>query len=101
MITGLFTPQEAEAILKHLDAKDLCFTEIDGYKVGGTKCLEANIFIGAFNYLDRELLVESVKGIEPLVDDYQYEDMQVMIKGQDEDMWHTHVVNEFDVDCFW
>lgn len=101
MITCLLSGDEEEKlVLDYLNSKELCFRAIDGDAVGGTKSLEGDIFIGAFNYLDTGLLVELVKGLDKEVDEMTFEDTQIIIKGQEDETWHTHLANELNEDCF-
>jgi len=90
MLTGLFTESEEVIIKKHLakfTKNKAPFYWVSGCEVGGGKCLEGDVLIAAFNYLDKEALVANLKGLEDLLEDYVYEDIQVMHKGQDCEVW--------------
>ncbi len=59
--------------------------------IGGTKCFEGKIAIGAFNYLDKRLLIRHVARI-----DWKYPDtVQMMMKAQNEDVFtvYTGIAN--------
>lgn len=50
---------------------------------GGTKMLEAELWIGAFNYINLEDLVEHLENID-WGGDYEKEEVQLIIKDQDD-----------------
>ncbi|WP_027394089.1 hypothetical protein [Aquimarina latercula] len=56
---------------------------------GGTKYMECNIFIGAYNYLNLEKLIDNLKSIEW----EDPEDVQLIIKQQNDD--HFRIINLF------
>ena len=103
MITGLFSEAQNEDVSNHLKkfTKDtLEFMHVDGCKVGGEKCLEADVYIGAFNYMDFELFCDIILELDTFLDDYVFECIQVMLKKQDDDVWSIYNASELSIDCF-
>ena len=62
------------------------FRRIENSDCGGTKCLECNLLIGAFNHLSLdELRAHLVKiGVE----------VQLLVKDQGDDFWSQEIINE-------
>lgn len=57
---------------------------------GGSKNLECEIYIGAFNYFDEDKFVDELKMVE-----WKYpEEIQVMVRRQDDDKFITIYVGE-------
>ena len=88
MISGLF--YESDNVKSILDN----YSEINGCKVGGTKCLECDLFIGAFNYIDPLKLINQLADIEKIVEPYEWENTQVFIKNDNDDIWYVHLASE-------
>jgi len=57
---------------------------------GGTKFLETNLFIGAFNFLNKGKLLEHIRTIDFL----SPEDVQLIIQEQEDTRFH--IINVFD-----
>jgi len=55
--------------------------------VGGNKCLENNLWLGAFNYLDLDKFKEELKYCLEEITKIDKEDIQVFVKGQNETRW--------------
>ena len=103
MVSGLFDDNEIEVVkmeLAKITEGTIPFLQIDGEKVGGSKCLECDVFISAINYLDYEKFVDVIKGLQPLIGRSTWEDLQVFIKNQNDDTWHVHLASELTAECF-
>lgn len=61
----------------------LNLAKIDCETVGGNKCLEDDLFVGAFNYLDLENYIQKVRDV--FKDDIG--DVQLFVKEQDDEKW--------------
>ena len=60
---------------------------IDPLDVGGTKCLENNLYIGAFNYLIMEDFIRLVRDVYNNVETVDRDDVQLLVKTQDDCKW--------------
>lgn len=103
MVSGLLDDHEIEIVkteLAKITEGTMPFLWIDGEKVGGSKCLECDVFIAAINYLDYEKFVEIIKGLQKQIERSTWEDLQVFIKNQDDDKWHVHLASELTAECF-
>lgn len=81
------------------------FLNFDNCAVGGNKNYEAVLFMAAFNYLDYDEFVNFIHSLKEKlkankVDDYYYEEMQVFIKNQDDEIWKVVMANELNKNDF-
>jgi hypothetical protein len=89
--TPLYFDEEKEVITKKIneffDDTQKGFVNMDDENLpdgwyGGAKMLEAELFIGAFNYLDLPALIEHLKNIDW---DGDIEEVQLIVKEQEDD----------------
>jgi hypothetical protein len=100
MISGLFDDHEipiVEAELLRLTKQFMPFTLVEA---GGPKNFECDVYAAAFNYLDSDLFIEVIKGLERLINKHTYEDVQVFIKRDDDVRWEVYLASELSKDCF-
>lgn len=84
---------ELHKICQHNFDKASNFHYVDNCKVGGGKCLEANLFIAAFNYLDEDHFIKSMNNIKEMGLGIFWDDFQLMVMGEYNDKW---TVYDFD-----
>jgi hypothetical protein len=98
IISGCFSEEEEVVIEKQLlkyTGIIMPFQKIDNCKVGGDKCLEASFYMASFRNFDDTLFVETIHGINKLVEANTWESVQVMIKSdRTYDIWATHLASE-------
>lgn len=82
IITGYFN-EKSELLKEHLKK----FTEdcmefmwVNGSEVGGNKCLESNVLIGAFHYMNYGLFCEVIHELKDFLNDFVFENIQVIIR---------------------
>jgi hypothetical protein len=86
-------PERIKEVNKYFD-NGICFVSVDDEKLprgwyGGSKMLECEIFIGAFNHLYFEGFMEHLKSVK-----WEYpEILQVIIKGDDDDIFHIETLS--------
>lgn len=90
IITCIGDQEDSEMICKYLNEfpyKGTPFVEVDNKSVAGSKSLECCIFIGAFNYLDEDGLLDHLYGLKEILPEYIFEDLQLLIKRQHDVKW--------------
>lgn len=85
IVSGLFNRLSDEEVayrLKEFTQGDLPFLKIDGHKVGGTKSLVSELYVGSFNYMDYELFCKVINGFRDEPQDF--ETIQIFINSESE-----------------
>lgn len=103
MITGLILDDEIIIVknqLKKLTVDTSDFIYINEYEPGGSKKLESDVFIKAFNYLDYELFCNTIHELSDLLEPHIYNSIQIIIQSQEDSYWHIHSVSELNEDSF-
>lgn len=74
------------------------FYHVPNCEVGSTKCLEKDLFLASFNYLNLDDFKEFIKNLPTLCTsiDIDYENFQVFILSQNEYKWRVFDFNEID-----
>lgn len=72
------------------------FLYVPRNKVGGTKSLEADLFIAAFNYLILNEFIDFIKSLPEKLPDIDLTDLQVLIKKDDSDKWEVFDLENID-----
>ena len=57
---------------------------------GGPKCMECDVFMAAYNYLDRDEIIRVFKSVEWECP----EEAQLMVKGQDDEQFTIYSANK-------
>ena len=65
---------------------------------GGNKCLEADVFVGAFNAIDRKLFCNTIKQMRLILDDFEFDNLQIAIKSQEDYIWKIVKASELRVE---
>jgi hypothetical protein len=92
LITGIFdrcdTTPTVDLLNKKITVKhDRPLVRID-HHAGGDKVMESDVYAGAFNYLDRDWLIEAVRSM-----DWEDPDrVQLLIKGHEENQFTSYAV---------
>lgn len=69
---------------------DMDWQSLKDEVTGGTKILECEVYVGAFNYFDENKFIDELKSIK-----WNYpEELQVMVKREDDDQFTTIFVGE-------
>lgn len=69
---------------------DMGWQSLQDYVTGGSKNLECEMFVGAFNYFDEQKFIDELKMVK-----WRYpEELQVMVRRQDDDRFITIFVGE-------
>lgn len=103
MITGLFYGEEERLVKNHINKLTkgtVPFMHVEHDKVGGEMSLECDIFIAAFNHLDSESFVNNIKGLKNILEPYTWEDTQIMIMRDNDDIWKivkAEELSEYDL----
>lgn len=90
IISLLVDPEDEDKVIDYLNSyrpKEAGFHSLDGEKTGGSQLLECSVFVGAFNYLDEDDFIDFLKGAKLILDHQDYENLQLIIKRQDDDRW--------------
>lgn len=72
-------------VLRSVIMTQLNLIRLDNDNVGGTKCLENDLYIGAFNYLKLDEFILSMR--EVFKDVQTDHDVQLLVKEQDDCKW--------------
>lgn len=97
--------KEEEKIMESLlseftdEIKTPKFLTFDNCSVGGGKNFECVLFMAAFNYLDYSEFVRFIHSLKYKlkkfnIDDYYFEQMQIFIKDQDDEIWKIVSAND-------
>lgn len=83
------------------------FLNFDNCSVGGSMNYEAVLFMAAFNYKEfyYDVFVDFIQSLKDKlkankVDDSYYEEVQVFIKNQDDNIWKVVMADELNVNNF-
>ena len=88
MILATLSDEEEAILEKQLENYTggiMPFVKFDNCKTGGDKCLESTIYTAAFRNFDHELFIDVIKKLKDLLDKYVWEDVQIMIKDDEND----------------
>ena len=84
------------------DIKEIAdFKLLDNHSVGGNRSLVGNLYFAAFNYLIMEQFINFVRSFkEIIIEKYIFNDMQVFIKLEHDDMWRIYTFENFNKEDF-
>jgi predicted membrane-bound dolichyl-phosphate-mannose-protein mannosyltransferase len=105
IISGNFIDIEDEVAL-HLRSftKEMNpFQDIDPNSVAGTKNLDRSLLVGAFNYMDVDLFIKTIKTLPHCVEGFDYPDMdeiQIFIKNEHDFLWKVKTASELSKEDF-
>ena len=98
MITGLLmVDEEADfiAAMRTLTDPYHPFTDVGNPFIAGDRNKEGSIFVGAFNYLEFNHLAETLEGVVRALDRDTVENMQIFIKGNDDEKWSMYDLQQY------
>lgn len=73
------------------------FTYIDNQNLGGNRVFTSHLYMGAFNYLISEEFVEFIRSFNLIsIEYYSFNNMQVFIKAEHDDMWSLYSFEDFN-----
>lgn len=79
------------------------FIDVDSKKIAGDKNLDRSLLIGAFNYIDVDLFLKTIKALPHCVEGFDYPDMdeiQIFIKNENDSLWKVRTATEISRDDF-